>query len=257
MKKIYLLVLVLAVISCQSEQLDPAVNCTTYNLEVVVENVVDATCANTDGQITVRATGGTGDYQYFLNGQEQGSAVFTNLAPGNYTVAVSDGNCSVNTTTAVNNTDGLSVESVGIVQSGCGSSSGSITLTTIDGVEPVVYSLDGSAPQESNVFVGLGQGSYEVVASDQTGCEVTQQVFVPSGESYSNSVQAIIQNNCVSASCHGGNQPPDFRQFSNVQSSAGRIKATTQSGSMPPNSSLTQSEIDAIACWVDDGALDN
>jgi len=257
MKKIYLLLISLAWISCQSEQSDPAVNCNTYDLEVVVENVVDATCANEDGEITIRGVGGTGNYQYLLNGQEQGSAVFTNLAPGNYTVAVSDGNCTVNAMASVNNADGLSVESVGIVDSGCGSSNGSITLTTVDGVQPVLYSLDGSSPQESNVFAGLGQGIYEVVVSDQTGCEVTQEVFVPSGESYAGSVQAIIENNCTLASCHGGNQPPDFRQFSNIQSNADRIRARTQNGTMPPNSTLDQSEIDAIACWVDDGALDN
>jgi hypothetical protein len=228
-----------------------------YDLEVVVENVVDATCANSDGELTVRATGGTGNYQFSLNGQQQGSPVFTNLAPGNYTVSVSDGNCTATTAVSINNTDGLSVESVGVADSGCGSSNGSITLTTVDGVQPVLYSLDGSAPQESNIFAGLAQGTYEVVVSDQTGCEVTQEVFVPSGESYAGSVQAIIENNCATASCHGGNRQPDFREFSNIQSNADRIKARTQNGTMPPNSTLDQSEIDAIACWVDDGALDN
>jgi len=35
------------------------------------------------------------------------------------------------------------------------------------------------------------------------------------------------------------------------------MKARTQSRNMPKEGTLTQAEIDAIGCWVDDGALNN
>ena len=52
--------------------------------------------------------------------------------------------------------------------------------------------------------------------------------------------------------------PLHFTVFSNIQSSASQIKSLTQSGAMPKNGSkLSQTQLDAIACWVDDGALNN
>jgi len=44
-----------------------------------------------------------------------------------------------------------------------------------------------------------------------------------------------------------------------VQANADKIKQRTSDGSMPPpnNTEPTPEEIQAIACWVDDGALNN
>ena len=45
--------------------------------------------------------------------------------------------------------------------------------------------------------------------------------------------------------------------FANVQGNAGQIKTLTGNRTMPAEGSLTQAEIDMIACWVDDGAVAN
>ncbi len=109
----------------------------------------------------------------------------------------------------------------------------------------------------NNVFTGLSAGNHTVVVKDDTGCELTQTIKVKSGISYSSTIAPIISENCAVTGCHNGSQFPDFRQFANVQGNAGQIKTLTGSRVMPAEGSLTQAEIDMIACWVDDGAVAN
>lgn len=244
-------------IGCQSEQLDPTVNCSTYDLAITVESIVDATCSNADGAITVMATGGTGNYLFSLNGTEQADPTFSGLTSGNYTVTVSDGTCTQSVGANVDNEDGLTIENIVVSNSGCGTSNGTITVNVRDAVEPVSYSLNGGGAQSSNSFSNLAHGDYEVTVEDDNGCGTIQEIYVSSGISYSSSVASIIENDCASSSCHGGSQSPDLRNFDDIQDNANRIKATTQNGSMPPNTTLDQDEIDAIACWADDGAPNN
>ena len=75
--------------------------------------------------------------------------------------------------------------------------------------------------------------------------------------SFETDIAPIIENNCAISGCHGGNISPDLRNFSTIQARANRIKIRTQNRTMPRGRSLTQMEIDQIACWVDGGALDN
>lgn len=67
----------------------------------------------------------------------------------------------------------------------------------------------------------------------------------------------LIQQNCAINDCHGGNQFPDFREFSVVQENAQRIKQQVVNRTMPPDQSLTQAQIDSIVCWVDNGTPQN
>ena len=90
--------------------------------------------------------------------------------------------------------------------------------------------------------------SFEEKESEEVDCsEVT----------YSANISTIIEANCAISGCHAGSVSPDFREFNTIQSKSDRIKVRTQNRTMPKNGSLTQQEIDQIACWVDNGALDN
>ena len=73
---------------------------------------------------------------------------------------------------------------------------------------------------------------------------------------YSANIKSIIDINCVQ--CHGnGGNFPDLTTYDNTRANADLVKAETQSRRMPQGSSLTNTEIEAIACWVDAGALNN
>ena len=57
----------------------------------------------------------------------------------------------------------------------------------------------------------------------------------------------------------GGNEGPSINPYDHTTSILyDRItRSESESGDMPPSGSLTQSEKDLIANWIDQGALDN
>lgn len=72
-------------------------------------------------------------------------------------------------------------------------------------------------------------------------------------------IRAILQTNCTLAGCHAaGGTPPELTTFERAHASAADILHLTQSRQMPPPSSgisLSEEEIDMIACWVEQGAM--
>ena len=124
-------------------------NCTT-NQKATVENAdtptinvvtVNAGCDSSDGSITVTTSGGSGNFEYSLNGGAfQSSATFTNLTAGAYTISVKDSeNCEATTeatlTSGVNYTDNIaSIINTNCAISGCHSGNQSPSLSTFDNV---------------------------------------------------------------------------------------------------------------------------
>ena len=73
---------------------------------------------------------------------------------------------------------------------------------------------------------------------------------------FSGTIQPIINGNCLA--CHGnGGNFPNLTSFSNISRNAGSIKSAVVSRRMPQGGSLSQTDIDAIASWVDAGAPNN
>jgi len=249
------------VISCEDqEMLDLDCSETAFNLEVVAQTV--ATCGRADGSLTVTTVFGNNPaVTYSIDGINfQQSNMFEGLAPGTYTVeAKTDQGCQAaeEVTIEENKTVTLDVEGVGT--SGCNSSSGEITVAAS---EPGFrYRINGGALQESGTFSGLAAGTYLVEAQNADGCTVAKEVQVLTGVSYENTIKSIIQTNCATENnCHGADSPniTKLSSLAEIQALADRVKARTSAQSMPPGDrDITQEEIDLIACWVDDGALDN
>ena len=98
------------------------------------------------------------------------------------------------------------------------------------------------------------------MVTDDNGCQNSVTVSVDNGTSYNDDIVPIINTNCAVSGCHDGNSsPPDWTDLALVQENAENIKTRTMDGSMPPagRQDLQPTEIQAIACWVDDGALNN
>ncbi|WP_291720870.1 SprB repeat-containing protein [Bernardetia sp.] len=101
----------------------------------------DAGCGTNDGSITVIANGGSGSYQYSLDGGAfQSNATFSNLAIGTYRVTLKDTeNCEataeVTLTTGVNYVDNVaSIINTNCAISGCHSGGQAPSLTSFDEV---------------------------------------------------------------------------------------------------------------------------
>jgi hypothetical protein len=263
MRKVFLAVTVVVInlISwqgCMYETLPSPVNCDADPVILELVSVEDANCALKDGSAHLHASGGTGIYSFSVGENEtQGDSVFLNLAAGTYDFSVRDNNgCSATLPATVKNKDGVNL-TYETTNAGCNNSNGTIVVNAMDGIPPYQFKMDDSAFSTDNNFTDLFPGNYTVAVSDATGCENSQAVRVKSGISYSASVAGIIQNNCQVSSCHDGTQFPDFRVFKNIHDNAAQIKVLTGDRSMPQEGTLTQAQINMIACWVDDGALNN
>jgi hypothetical protein len=243
---------------CEYEQLVAPIDCNTSGLSLTLEgSIQNAHCGQADGAFEVRATGGEEPYTYSIDGNTHASGQLENLPAGNYNVLVTDKNkCTSSLPVSVQNLDGINI-TVEATEAGCGTTSGTIVVNASGGEMPYAFSLNGSTVTTTGHFGDLGIGEYEVLAMDNTGCEITQTVKISSGVSYSSSVSGIIQSNCAISGCHAGSISPDLRTLSTIQQFADRIKARTTAKTMPPPGPLPQSEIDEIACWVNDGALNN
>ncbi len=244
--------------SCAYETIPGPVDCEADPVGIELIFLEDSNCELKDGKIQVLAAGGVGPYRYKLgNNEEQSEALFENLAAGVYEVFVEDENdCSSSMEVTVKNKNGLNIGFT-ISDAGCSTAQGDIEITPVGGTPPYEFKINDGTFNSSNTFTGLTRGEYNVVVSDASGCEVTQGVKVKSGISFSGSVSEIIKNNCAISGCHSGSQFPDLRVFKNIHDNASQIKFLTGNGSMPQDGTLTQAEINTIACWVDDGAPAN
>jgi len=162
-----------------------------------------------DGNITVTAAGGTGVYQYTIDGINfQASGSFSNLCAGNYVVGVVDDNACVDTVMLTLTDPALLVlDSIVNVDVSCNSANngnnadGSISVFATGGTAPLNYSIDNGATfSAANVFSGLSPGSYTVVVEDVNGCAVN------GGNIVINEPAAVsIPNVVTDVSCNGYN----------------------------------------------------
>lgn len=144
------------------------------------------------GTATVSASGGSTPYTYSIIAgptlaQPQSSNILQSLAPGTYTIQVTD-NCNTSVTSTCTITGTYAVPSVAIstqLPSCPSSSDGSITINVTDGRAPMAYSLISPSPvtvssQTSNVFTGLPVGTYTCQVTDSCGNFQTRTVVLTS-----------------------------------------------------------------------------
>ncbi|HJW28364.1 MAG TPA: hypothetical protein VJ508_03840, partial [Saprospiraceae bacterium] len=143
-------------------------------------NVTDAACGQSNGSISIVASGGNGTLMYSINGGSsfQASPDFNGLASGSYTIVVKDDTgCQVTGTANVGALGGPTITNVTATQATCGNSDAKITITAT-GAPPLTYSIDGTNYQASNMFTNIGPGTYTVYVKDGNGCVANQNITV-------------------------------------------------------------------------------
>jgi hypothetical protein len=245
---------------CTSEDIPGPVDCETSSLAVSFTALDPTTCVAGNGAITATASGGDAPYQFAIDAQPFGSnANFTGLGAGTYLLKVKDKNgCERSASVLLNPSGSTLAATLVLTDSGCKTTNGVIVVNVTGGAAPYSYRINNGEPTSTNAFFGLGAGNYLIKVTDNTGCTITQSVNILSGVKFSTQIKPIIDTYCAISGCHmeGGNV--SYKVLSNIQANAKDVKSRTQSGNMPKNGpKLQQADIDAIACWVDDGALDN
>lgn len=244
-----------------SDEAPPSDPCDT-NPPVINSIAVSGADCNT-GSLMIEANGGNGSLSYSLDGDNfQTDNRFTQLPGATYTVSVRDEeNCLVQQEAVVENISSMSLEIASMAVSGCDLAEGMVKLEAMGGESPYTYSLDGVTFQEEDEFNNLSAGEHTIYVKDATGCELREEIEIKTGISFDAAVRTIIESNCAVSGCHvAGTGRANFNQFSAIRQNAETIKGHTQDGTMPPPESgrtLTDSEVETIACWVEDGAPEN
>jgi hypothetical protein len=196
---------------------------------------------NSNGEITVSATGGTGNFTYTINefpqnATGQTSGVFSNLVAGSYSFTVTDAVACETLTSPVVLTSPSILSSQATVTSNyngygipCfGNSNGEITVNASGGVGDFTYTInqspENSTGQTSGVYSNLAAGSYSFTVADAAACETVTSPIVLTSPAVLTS-QATVSSNyngahisCfnaadgeISFNATGGTQPYQFK----------------------------------------------
>jgi hypothetical protein len=79
-------------------------------------------------------------------------------------------------------------------------------------------------------------------------------------KTFSGDVSPIISSYCATSGCHAagsGNGPGALTNYSEIFNARSSIRRQVGNGSMPQNSTLSNSQKDAIMCWIDSDAPNN
>ncbi|WP_035652566.1 T9SS type B sorting domain-containing protein, partial [Flavobacterium sp. ASV13] len=140
----------------------------------------DLNCTTNDATITLTATQGTGAgtyaFEYDLNNSGVYNPVtalpFVTSTAGTYTFRVKDAvTCEAVSVPVVVTPLTIPTFATSAVNALCqGDLNGSITVTASNGVAPYKYSINGGTFVNSNIFAGLGRGTYAIAVMDAKGC---------------------------------------------------------------------------------------
>lgn len=146
-----------------------------YVPTIISTVVTNVSCnGNNNGLIRVTASSGMAPFTYSIGGGYQTNNIFSNLAPGNYTVSVKDSQGCIVTKPAVITQPTALVSNINITNATCfGSATGTITVNASGGTVPYSYSVNGIDYFTNKTFNNLSAGVYNVSVKDSKGCTMS------------------------------------------------------------------------------------
>jgi PKD repeat protein len=155
--------------------------------------------AATNGKIIASATGGYPSYNYSLNGGTyQLSPTFNNLVAGTYTVTIRDSlGCKVALTSTLTQPTALSI-TPGEINSTCGNSNGSASVTMSGGTPSYTYSWSGGG--NTSGISSKPAGSYQVTITDANGCMANTSIGINDVAGPTVTYPGSLAGVCISAS---------------------------------------------------------
>ncbi|WP_332737128.1 gliding motility-associated C-terminal domain-containing protein, partial [Flavihumibacter sp.] len=185
---------------------------TTLDVEVgtqdvtidLTEVITPAICTSNNGGIDLSIAGGTAPYTISWTGPNGFNSIdedLTSLAPGVYTVTVTDANgCSANKNIEVT----IDIQIITVVPTigltTCIGATGTIALEVTGGTPAYSYSWTGPAgfTADTKDINGLVAGMYSVVITDLNGCTTTLDVEVGTQDVTIDLTEVITQAICTS-----------------------------------------------------------
>ncbi|MEP6794143.1 MAG: T9SS type A sorting domain-containing protein [Saprospiraceae bacterium] len=178
-----------------------------------------------DGAITISVSGGVNPIIADWSNGFSGTTI-NNLAPGTYSVTVSDNNNCTKTSTYTINAGGIiNVNLNQLNNVSCpGGANGSISVTASGGIAPYTYAWSNGSSASS--ISGLGAGTFTVTASDSHGCMFIKVYTITQPQAFVISILQLTQNVCfgnstadLTSSTTGGTSPYAFSWSNGVNGS--------------------------------------
>ncbi len=182
-------------------------------LQITGPAITQPLCYGETGAIDIGVTGGAGNYVYLWTGYLGGNAItitpdntqdISNLAPGDYTVVVTDDNgCTATDTWTINDAPPAIVLTPTITQPLCHNGTGSATIGINGGVAPYTISINGGAQSSVTTnphsLTSLIPGTYTVTVLDDNDCEEEIQITI------NNPPAILLGVVATNVPCYGGN----------------------------------------------------
>jgi large repetitive protein len=174
-----------------------------------------------NGSVTVGASGGTGSYQYSIDGVnfQAGGTFGPPLAAGDYTIVIRDSNgCTFNVPVSLTEPPALSLVVDSQANVSCnGGADGSVTANASGGAGSYQYSLNGIDYQVQPTFSGLSAGNYTITVRDENGCTATSGVTITQPPLLTGSISSQTNVSCngladgsVTIAASGGTAPYQY-----------------------------------------------
>ena len=202
-------------------------------------------CGEDNGAASASGSDGQGPYTYAWSNGQSGSSV-SNLAPGNYTVTVTDANgCTNSATTSIDDSTSPSA-SAASNDTSCGDNDGTANVTATNGTAP--YTFVWNNGMSGNMISGLSPGDYSVTVTDANGCTGTSSTTVdpssaPDVAASGEDTSCGEDNGTASATTTGGTSPYTY-VWGNGSTSA------NISGLAAGNYRVTVTDADGCTDWA-------
>ncbi|MEZ5016206.1 MAG: gliding motility-associated C-terminal domain-containing protein [Flavipsychrobacter sp.] len=174
--------------------------------------------SDSNGTITITATGGTTPYQYAVgNNSFSNTNIFNNIPAGNYAVKIRDtNNCYKDTTLEIKEPTKVA-QTVAITDVKCfGGTSGIVIANGNGGTSPYTYAINSGLFTSTSTFTNLSANTYTIRTKDTNGCikdtliTVTQPDKIKPIASVKNSTCETLNDGKVIISATGGISPYTF-----------------------------------------------
>ena len=141
---------------------------TNGTLQVATPSVVNESCGNSNGSITIIPSGGILPYIFnWSNGAQTQN--LNAISAGNYSCSITDAaGCNISLNASVTNQTGNLNANFTTINENCNNSNGSINLTVTGGTLPYVYSWNNGATTQD--LSGLSVGTYSCSIRDANNC---------------------------------------------------------------------------------------
>ncbi len=173
--------------------------------------VIQATCL-APGSAVAEASGGTPPYAFVWSNGATG-ATADNLAPGVYTVVISDGNgCTATATVSITAPPQPQV-SIGVEAPVTCTSGGALTADAAGGTPPYVFAWSNNA--SGATISGLTSGTYSVSVTDASGCTAQAEAALSNPPAPDVFIEGFTNAGCAGpgsakAAAAGGTPPFSF-----------------------------------------------